>query len=39
VVGKESDAIPFIDRVPSRGVGALLRGGLDRRVRLRWLAG
>ena len=27
------------DRVPPRGVGAVLLGGLDRRVRLRWLAG
>jgi hypothetical protein len=27
------------DRVPDRGVGALLLGGLGRRVRLRWLAG
>jgi hypothetical protein len=26
------------DHVPERGVGALLPGGLDRRVRLRWLA-
>jgi putative transposase len=26
------------DRVPTRGVGAMLLGGLDRRVRLRWLA-
>jgi putative ABC transport system substrate-binding protein len=26
------------DRVPCRGVGAMLLGGLDRRVRLRWLA-
>ena len=24
-----------IDRVPTRGVGAMLLGGLDRRVRLR----
>jgi len=27
------------DHVPWRGVGALLLGGLDRGVRLRWLAG
>jgi len=26
------------DHVPERGVGALLLGGLDRRVRLRWQA-
>ena len=28
-----------LDHVPPRGVGALLLGGLDRRVRLRWLPG
>ena len=27
------------DRAPWRGVGAVLLGGLGRRVRLRWLAG